>query len=238
MLRLMIGVLLLPTACASLWAAGRAVADVAFAARDTFPFLAGFFGYPAFHLLAFRPVRLYVFGHELTHALAAWMHGASVTSFVVGRRGGHVDLTHSNAAIALAPYVLPLYAILVVLCYRGAVWLHPVPAAGARFAHGVFLAAIGGSLSFHLVHTAQSLWDARQPDLDQAGGLVFSLAIIAFANGLFLILTLKCLFPDAVEAGRYAALVWLVSSGFWKAVFAAGKSWACSAALRRPPGKA
>ncbi|MBI3549341.1 MAG: hypothetical protein HY078_09905 [Elusimicrobia bacterium] len=229
MIRLVLGLLLMPTAVSALCAAGRAICDVALTARDAVPFLIGFVGYPALHFVA-RPVRTYVFGHELTHALAAWAHGASVLNFAVGRKGGHVDLSHSNAAIALAPYVVPVYAVAVVLAYRGLLWLHPLPQEAARAGHIVFLSAFGVSLSFHLVQTVHALWDVHQPDLDQAGGVVFSLAVIALANGLLLIAWLKCIFPSAVAAKQSFALVWEVSARFWSALGLAARAWLLTAA--------
>ena len=43
--------------------------------------LIAFFGLP-------RPILIYVFGHELTHALWVWLMGGRVSRFRVGRDGG------------------------------------------------------------------------------------------------------------------------------------------------------
>jgi hypothetical protein len=45
--------------------------------------LIAFFGLP-------RPILIYVFGHELTHALWVWLMGGRVSRFRVGPDGGHV----------------------------------------------------------------------------------------------------------------------------------------------------
>src|SRR6188474_2222337 len=45
--------------------------------------LIAFFGLP-------RPMLVYVFGHELTHALWVWLMGGRVSRFRVGREGGHI----------------------------------------------------------------------------------------------------------------------------------------------------
>ena len=37
----------------------------------------------------------------------------------VSSRGGHVDVSKTNFAIALAPYFFPFYAVLVVLSFLG-----------------------------------------------------------------------------------------------------------------------
>src|SRR5438270_5193288 len=59
-----------------------------------------------------RPLLLYVFGHELTHAVWIWLMGGRVSRFRVGREGGHVMTNRTNFWIALAPYFFPLYSIL------------------------------------------------------------------------------------------------------------------------------
>ena len=214
------GLLLWPASISSLLAAARAVGDVATAARATLPFLLGFFGYPIVHYALAQPVRLYVFGHEFTHAVAAWMSGASVLEFFVGRKGGHVDLSHSNSVIALAPYIVPIYAVFVIFAYRLLLWAVPFQGASAAHAHWSFLFLVGLMLSFHLIQTAHSLWEVKQPDLEQAGGAVFSLAVIALLNGVLLILALKCLFPGTVAAGRSLKMIWQFSLRFWRAAFA------------------
>ena len=60
---------------------------------------------------------LYVFGHELTHALWVWLMGGRVSRFRVGREGGHILTDKNNFLIALAPYFFPLYSILVLALY-------------------------------------------------------------------------------------------------------------------------
>ncbi len=162
--------------------------------------------------------RAYVFGHELTHALAAWAVGAQVHGFHVGEDGGHVDLSRSNAFIALAPYCVPIYTLLVIAGYRVLVWLRP--GAGSP---GLFLGLLGLTLAFHVLLTFESLVDQRQPDLTAAGGVVFSLALIALSNGLLVLLLLKLLFPRAVALSEPLWLVMTSSAAFW--------SWAGSHAL-------
>src|SRR2546423_10095398 len=43
-----------------------------------------------------RPILLYVFGHELTHALWVWLMGGRVSRFRVGRDGGQVVNNRTN----------------------------------------------------------------------------------------------------------------------------------------------
>ena len=53
--------------------------------------LIAFFGLP-------RPIIIYVFGHELTHALGVLLIGGHVSRFRVGRDGGHIVTNRSGAA--------------------------------------------------------------------------------------------------------------------------------------------
>ena len=57
---------------------------------------------------------IYVFGHELTHALWTWLFGGQVKKMKVSSSGGHVIISKTNFLIALAPYFFPLYAVIVV----------------------------------------------------------------------------------------------------------------------------
>src|SRR5256885_1172511 len=54
-------------------------------------------------LLLPKPMRLYIFGHELTHALTTWAFGGKVKSLKVTSKGGHVVVSKINFVIALAP---------------------------------------------------------------------------------------------------------------------------------------
>src|SRR3989338_1271065 len=209
MLKLLVGLALLPSAVLMLGAAGGSLGTLIFREpQSSFPFLSGFASIALawfcgrFFLVDERgPVSwfgslargLFVFGHEATHALAAWFVGAKVFAFKVGENGGHVDLSHSSAFIALAPYCLPLYSMLVLVGYRVLLWFKP----GFQ-GYILFMVLIGLTLSFHIINTGECLWQRRQPDLRAAGGAVFSLACIAIANGLVLLLLLKALFPRVV----------------------------------------
>ena len=134
--------------------------------------LIAFFGLP-------RPLLIYVFGHELTHALWVWMMGGRVSRFKVGRDGGHIVTDRNNFVIALAPYFFPLYSILV-LAFYGLLSLffnlHP---------YGQWLYAfIGITWAFHLSFTCWMI-PKNQTDLSD-NGTFFSLVVIYLANLILL----------------------------------------------------
>src|SRR5258706_4618064 len=76
------------------------------------------------YLLLPKPMWVYVFGHELTHALWTWAMGGRVKKFKASASGGHVVVTKTNFSIALGPHFFPLYALLVVAVFaaRQRVW--------------------------------------------------------------------------------------------------------------------
>jgi hypothetical protein len=81
-----------PTAGAALYAAARSTADIG-AHGEASWFVGGAAALSLAHA-AGAPLRpLYVFAHELTHALAAWAGGGKVYAFVVKGDSGRVDLS-------------------------------------------------------------------------------------------------------------------------------------------------
>ncbi len=130
--------------------------------------LIAFFGLP-------RPLLLYVFGHELTHALWVWLMGGRVSRFRVGRDGGHILTDKNNFLIALAPYFFPLYSILVLALYGTcSLFVNMQP-------YGRLLyALIGVTWAFHLTFTCWMI-PKNQTDLAD-NGTIFSLVVIYLIN--------------------------------------------------------
>ncbi|HXJ57843.1 MAG TPA: hypothetical protein VNU68_14400 [Verrucomicrobiae bacterium] len=155
---------------------------------DTFwvAFLGGAGCWLTIFLLLPKPMWVYVFGHELTHALWAWLFGGRVKKFKVTAKGGHVVITKSNFLIVLAPYFFPLYVVAVVMVFalghvllgwtRHWVWLH-------------FL--VGAAYAFHITLTWHIL-QTRQSDITSQGYL-FSCVVIYLGNISVLLLGLPML---------------------------------------------
>ena len=134
--------------------------------------LIAFFGLP-------RPMLVYVFGHELTHALWVWIMGGRVTRFRVGREGGHIVTDRNNFWIALAPYFFPLYSLLVIGVY-GALGLFLNVQPYGRLLY----ALIGVTWAFHFTFTCWMI-PKKQTDLTDHGTF-FSLVVIYLMNLLLL----------------------------------------------------
>ena len=118
-LRLLLGLTLLPMC----WGVSRAFFDSIVIAAGTTGWmgpeaLSLLGGIAAFALAWFalsHPVRMYVLGHELTHALWGLLFGARPSDVRVSASGGSVKLTKSNMLITLAPYFFPFYTFIVIV---------------------------------------------------------------------------------------------------------------------------
>src|SRR2546429_2217108 len=87
------------------------------------PMLAGAACWLVILLLLPKPMWIYVFGHELTHALWAWLFGGRGKKIKATSQSGHVVITRNNFLITLAPYFFPLYVAVVALIFTLGHWL-------------------------------------------------------------------------------------------------------------------
>lgn len=178
-----------------------------------------------------RPVRLYVWAHEMTHAIFTILCGGRVTHFHVSAAGGHILTDKNNILIALSPYFIPFYTLLLVpVCLLlGTVFdlttLLPLPGGfGFRPLWGVFL-LMGGSWAFHVTFT---LWmiGKDQPDL-RLNGLFFSSCLIYLVNAFLLAFLLTAAAPDLDSVdflgrwGQYATGMLRALTGACQEIFRA-----------------
>jgi hypothetical protein len=149
-------------------------------------------------LLLPKPMRLYVFGHEFTHALWTWLFLGRVKRFKASARGGHVVVTKTNFLIVLAPYFFPLYALGVVLLFAAG---HLV-FGWTRYLEWFHL-LLGAAYAFHITLTWHIL-QTRQSDITSQG-YFFSGVIIFLGNIGVLLLGLPWL---TARVGLLTALGW------------------------------
>lgn len=173
--KVILAVLLLPLCAGAVLALLRVLRETGNA--DTFwvAFIGGAACWLVVFLLLPKPMLVYVFGHELTHALWTWLCGGRVKKFKASAKGGHVVISKSNFLIVLAPYFFPLYVVLVVAGFflghvllgwgRHQLWLHLL---------------VGAAYAFHLTLTWHIL-QTRQTDITSEGYL-FSAVIIFLGN--------------------------------------------------------
>jgi hypothetical protein len=130
--------------------------------------LIAFFGLP-------KPVIVYVFGHELTHALWVLLMGGRVSKLRVSGEGGHVVTNRTNFWIALSPYFFPLYSVLAIAIYGiASLFVNVAPYGQLLFA------IIGATWAFHFTFTAWMI-PKNQTDISDHGTF-FSLVFIYLMN--------------------------------------------------------
>lgn len=196
--RLALGVALIPWCVGATWALAGVVRASGSAATFWVALLGGAASWVVIFLLLPKPLWLYVVGHELTHALWAWMFGGRVKALRATSEGGHVVVTRSNTLILLAPYFFPLYAVLWAALWGLGTWAFRSEGLRPWFHYG-----LGFTYAFHVTLTAFIL-RIRQPDI-AAEGWFLSAVVIWLGNVLVLLLTLPLL------TGRVTlltALVW------------------------------
>ena len=194
--RLLVGILLLP-AC---WGITRTLVDAigAAAARtglsvESLSLLGGIAAFALAWMALSHPVKTYVLGHELTHALWGLVFFARPSDLKIGADGGSVRLSKTNMLITLAPYFFPFYTFVVIVCALvTAAFLRPLPCLP------LWLFLIGFTWAFHVLFTVETL-GTRQPDV-KAYGRIFSWTFIFLVNVLLVLVWLAAMTPLTFSA--------------------------------------
>lgn len=190
--RLLVGFLLLP-AC---WGVTRALVDAILVAADStgglgveaMSLLGGLAAFVVCWLVLPRPMRTYVLGHELTHALWGLFFGARPSDVRVTASGGSVRLTKSNLLITLAPYFFPFYTfVVIILALVTFAFVRPLPFLP------LWMFLIGFTWAFHALFTLETLTH-RQPDV-KLYGRVFSWTFIYLVNLVIVLVWLAAMTP-------------------------------------------
>lgn len=131
-----------------------------------------------------QPLRAYVFGHELTHAIWVWLMGGRVSKFRHSSKGGYIVTNKSNFWIALSPYFYPLYTMAAIAFFAIIGLFYDVTHPDVRVlwvpvSQWMFL-IIGLTWGFHFSFTAWMI-PKGQSDLS-SHGTFFSLVLIYLVN--------------------------------------------------------
>jgi len=164
------------------------------------PLLGGAACWIVIFLLLPKPMWIYVFGHELTHALWTWLFGGEVKKMKITSAGGHVVISKTNFLIALAPYFFPLYVVLVIGGFALGRWFWGWPLV-------YFHLLVGAAYAFHVTLTLHVL-QTRQSDITGQGYL-FSAVVIFLGNAGVLLLGLPLL---TAKVGILNSLGWWLES--------------------------
>lgn len=176
-------------------------------------FTGGALTYAVIHYGWYNFSRMYVFGHEMTHALTAFLCGYRIHKISIKKDNGFVKMDKTNTFVVLAPYFIPFYTLVFAFVYAVTgcfVNLQPFSF--------YMLFAVGFLTAFHLIQTFQTLWEADQPDLKLAGGKIFSLVTIVLVNLVVLACVLKVLFPQEVYLLQAALHVCRGTVNLWRII--------------------
>lgn len=195
-LRLLTGIALLP-AC---WGFLRALFDAVVASAgetgmsvEALSLLGGIAAFALAWMALSHPVKTYVLGHELTHALWGLLFGARPSDLRIGDGGGSVRLSKSNMLITLAPYFFPFYTFVVIVCALVTfAFLRPLPCLP------LWMFLIGFTWAFHVLFTLETLGQ-RQPDV-KLYGRIFSWTFIFIVNVLIVLVWLAAMTPVTFQA--------------------------------------
>ena len=195
---MLLGVALLPMC----WGVVRAFFDSVIAAAgetggvtaESIALLGGMLAFALCWMSVPHPVKTYVLGHELTHAIWGLLFGAVPSRLRVSESGGSVNLTKSNMLITLAPYFFPFYTfVVVVAAIVTYAFIRPLPWLP------LWMFMVGFTWAFHVLFTIETL-SQRQPDV-KLYGRVFSWVFIFLAN-----VALVLVFLAAVTSLSFAQL--------------------------------
>jgi len=162
---------------------------------------------------------LYVLGHELTHAAFVVLFRGRVSDIYVSTEGGYITTNKTNLLIALSPYFVPFWSVVIGLVFavmKLSLDLRPAWDLG-------FYATMGVTWTFHMVWTLWML-PRDQPDLRE-NGTFLSLVIIYFAN-LIVLVALLCMAADSpLRDIREFAQEWLRYAATWGDAFWRRLQW-------------
>jgi hypothetical protein len=194
--RFVVSLVLWPLALCLAWALGLLLWGLPWTQGQLPWFAAGFVVYLLVQIFFWRPLFLYVMGHELTHALAAVVQGGQADDLHVSTKGGQVKVNRSNFIVNLAPYFFPLYTAIAAT-----IW-----AIAAEPFKPWLAALLGLTLAFHFALTAYSL-QQHQSDIAEVGWL-FAFPFILGINVVITALVLRLLAPQGASLSLFAHNAW------------------------------
>lgn len=185
-IKFIIGVVALPLAYGVTLAFYKNAILISELAKRLDYFIWGIVIYVILHLLFYKPTYFYVLGHEAVHAGMAWIFGGKIKSIKVSEDGGAVKTDKSNFVIELAPYFIPIYAIIITVVYF-------VIASSYAINGALFVFLIGFALAFHIISTIE-IMKIRQPDIVKSG-YFFSIIMVYVINIIVIALIFSLVFP-------------------------------------------
>jgi hypothetical protein len=171
---------------------------------------AGFGGFLLVFMIFGAPVKSYILEHELSHMLFALLSGIRIQRVSFKSSNAYVKTERINIFIALAPYSLPLYTVILLLPFR---LLHLITDEPLVF--NIFCLFIGMSLSFHIASTIHYV-QIEQPDLRRYG--YFSSLILVFTWSIIILSLLFTLMFRGVQLVSYYKAVFAEAGDLYRGI--------------------
>ncbi len=203
-IKLVIAILLIPFALGLLISFGKLAASLIPLSSSEIWFLTGFVIFFVVFLIKSVPGRVYVFGHELTHAFWTILFRGKIKEFNVSSKNGSVVATKNNFLISLAPYFFPVYTFLIIFIFYILAFFLPV----SKYIEWLFF-FVGISYSFHIFLNFESL-SIGQSDVKKTGK-IFSYIVIAILNIIIAVVVIKFITPDKITLKKYFFESWTVA---------------------------
>lgn len=164
---------------------------------------------------------LYVFGHELTHALFVLLsRDGKVKDIHVSASGGYVTTNKTGLLIALSPYMLPFWSVVWALFFA----LLQCTTDPAPLWKLLFYIGLGASWAFHMILTLWML-PKDQPDLHE-NGVFLSLTLIYLVNVLVLVALFCLADANPWQASCAFARDWFSHASHWtQAAWSTAANW-------------
>ncbi len=158
-------------------------------------FILGNVGYLFTHLLLYKPIKLYVIGHELVHMISTYICGGKVKKVKIGTSYGSVNVDKVNTFIALSPYFVPFYTIITVLLWSLLKYIVKI-----NLSIEILSFFIGFTIAFHIILTIYAIYIGQQDF--KISGWLFSMVIVFMINCLILILLFVIMFSPKVHVSQ------------------------------------
>lgn len=182
-IKFVVGILLIPACVGATIAFYRLFFVRENIIKTQFWFLAGFIVYVIIYSIFQNPIKTYVYGHELSHAIWTWLFKGKVKNFSASAEGGSVTVSKTNFLISLAPYFFPFYTFLAFVAYLVIISFWRID----RAYFNVFKFVLGFTWAFHFVLTVFVM--LKDQDDIKENGAIFSIFFIYLAN----VVVLGCL---------------------------------------------
>lgn len=186
------GILLLPLCYGLFRTLLYVIVNIEFSNKLVYAFLSGAGLYLILHFVLYKPIRIYVIGHELVHAISAYICGGKVKKLRIGSSYGSVNVDKVNTFIALSPYFVPFYSLIVMI-----IWILVKYLFKLNVPIEILTFLLGFTIMFHIVLTLYAIYIGQQDF--KISGWLFSIVLIFIINCLILISIFLILFPSKLN---------------------------------------